>query len=138
NALPLEGLRVVEVTTAWAGPMAGRVLAFFGAESVHIEGPNRVNSWRLNKETPNPINFPDGEPGERPFDRSFLFNSQNVNKRSCILNLKMEEGRAILRKLAAQADVLICNFRPGTLAKLGLAYESLKEIKRDIIVAELP
>jgi crotonobetainyl-CoA:carnitine CoA-transferase CaiB-like acyl-CoA transferase len=103
-----------------------------------VESPNRVNSWRLNKEVPNPVNFPDGKPGERPFDRSFLFNSQNVNKLSCILNLKTEEGRQTLRRLVAVADVLICNFRPGTLEKLGLGYEDLVEIKPDIIVAELP
>ncbi|AYG60961.1 CaiB/BaiF CoA transferase family protein [Rhizobium jaguaris] len=136
--LPLQGIRVIEITTAWAGPMAGRVLCYFGAESIHVESPNRVNSWRLNKEKPNPINFPDGEPGERFFDRSFLFNSQNVNKLSCILNLKTEEGRQTLRRLVAVADVLICNFRPGTLAKLGLDYDNLTKIKPDIIVAELP
>ncbi|WP_162183321.1 CaiB/BaiF CoA transferase family protein [Neorhizobium vignae] len=138
EAPPMDGLRVIEITTAWAGPMAGRVLAYFGAQSIHVESPNRVNSWRLNKERPNPINFPDGEPGLRPFDRSFLFNSQNVNKLSCILNLKTEEGQSTLRRLVAVADVLICNFRPGTLAKLGLDYESLAAIKPDIIVAELP
>jgi crotonobetainyl-CoA:carnitine CoA-transferase CaiB-like acyl-CoA transferase len=135
---PLEGLRVIEITTAWAGPMAGRVLGFLGAEAIHVESPNRVNSWRLNREKPNPVNFPDGLPGERPFDRSFLFNSQNVNKLSLILNLKTEEGRQTLRRLVAVADVLICNFRPGTLAKLRLGYESLVDIKPDIIVAELP
>lgn len=136
--LPLEGVRVIEITTAWAGPMAGRVLGYFGAESIHVESPNRVNSWRLNKERPNPINFPGGLVGERPYDRSFLFNSQNVNKLSCILNLKTEEGRQTLKRLVAVADVLICNFRPGTLAKLGLDYDSLTRIKPDIIVAELP
>jgi len=135
---PLSGIRVVELTTAWAGPMSGRVLAFMGAESIHVESPNRVNSWRLNHESPNPNNFPGREPGGRPFDRSFLFNSQNVNKLSCILNLKTEEGRATLRRLVAKTDVLICNFRPGTLKKLGLDYESLTSIKPDIIVAELP
>jgi len=135
---PLEGLRVIEITTAWAGPMSGRVLAYFGAEAIHVESPNRVNSWRLNKEKPNPVNFPGGEAGKRPFDRSFLFNSQNVNKLSCILNLKTEEGRRTLRRLVEVADVLVCNFRPGTLAKLGLDYESLTKIKPDIIVAELP
>ncbi|WP_192847068.1 CoA transferase [Aureimonas sp. AU4] len=135
---PLAGLRVLEIATAWAGPMAGRVLGFLGAESIHIESPNRVNSWRLNKEVPNPVNFPGGEPGERPFDRAFLFNSQNVDKLSCILNLKDEGGRATLRRLVEKADVLICNFRPGTLDRLGLGYEALREIKPDIIVAELP
>jgi crotonobetainyl-CoA:carnitine CoA-transferase CaiB-like acyl-CoA transferase len=135
---PLGDIRIIELTTAWAGPMSGRVLSFFGAQSIHVESPNRVNSWRLNKDKPNPVNFPDGEPGARWYDRSFLFNSQNVNKLSCILNLKTEEGRATLRKLVAVADVVICNFRPGTLKKLGLDYESLTAIKPDIIVAELP
>ncbi|WEJ59764.1 CoA transferase [Devosia sp. FJ2-5-3] len=135
---PLEGLRVIELTTAWAGPMSGRVLAYLGAESIHVEAPNRVNSWRLNKDRPNPVNFPDREPGARWYDRSFLFNSQNVNKLSCILNLKTEEGRNTLRRLVEVADVLICNFRPGTLKKLGLDYDSLTKIKPDIIVAELP
>lgn len=135
---PIEGLRVIELTTAWAGPMSGRVLAYLGAESIHVEAPNRVNSWRLNKDKPNPINFPDFQPGDRWYDRSFLFNSQNVNKLSCILNLKTEEGRATLRRLVAVADVVVCNFRPGTLKKLGLDYQSLTSIKPDIIVAELP
>lgn len=135
---PLAGLRVLELTTAWAGPMAGRVLGFLGAECIHIESPNRVNSWRLNKEKPNPDNFPAGEPGERPYDRSFLFNSQNVNKLSCILDLKTGEGREIAKRLAVACDVVICNFRPGTLAKLGLDYDSLREARPDIIVAELP
>lgn len=135
---PLGDIRIIELTTAWAGPMSGRVLSYFGAQSIHVESPNRVNSWRLNKDRPNPVNFPDGEPGARWYDRSFLFNSQNVNKLSCILNLKTEEGRATLRKLVAVADVVICNFRPGTLKKLGLDYESLTAIKPDIIVAELP
>lgn len=135
---PLAGLRVLELTTAWAGPMAGRVLAFLGAECIHIESPNRVNSWRLNKEKPNPVNFPAGEPGARPYDRSFLFNSQNTNKLSCILDLKTAEGRAIARRLAAASDVLICNFRPGTLEKLGLDYDSLRAIRPGIIVAEMP
>jgi len=135
---PLAGLRVMELTTAWAGPMAGRVLGFLGAECIHIESPNRVNSWRLNKERPNPDNFPAGQPGDRPYDRSFLFNSQNVNKLSCILDLKTREGRAIAQRLAVECDVVICNFRPGTLAKLGLDYGSLKALRPDIIVAELP
>lgn len=135
---PLAGLRVLELTTAWAGPMAGRVLGFLGAECIHIESPNRVNSWRLNKEKPNPDNFPAGEPGERPYDRSFLFNSQNINKLSCILDLKTQEGRKIAKRIAVESDVVICNFRPGTLAKLGLDYDSLKVLRPGIIVVELP
>jgi crotonobetainyl-CoA:carnitine CoA-transferase CaiB-like acyl-CoA transferase len=134
----LGGLRVVELTTAWAGPMAGRVLAYFGAESIHVESPNRVNSWRLHHETPNPVNFPGGEPGARPFDRSFLFNSQNVNKLSCIVDLKSDEGRSVLTALAERSDVLICNFRPGTLAKFGLDHATLAARNPGIIVCEMP
>src|SRR5262249_51460329 len=66
---PLAGIRVVELTTAWAGPMAGRILAFLGAEVIHVEAPTRVNSWRLNKEARNPVNFPDQIAGTRFFDR---------------------------------------------------------------------
>lgn len=135
---PLRDLRVVEMTTAWAGPMAGRILAYFGAESVTVESPNRVNTWRLNRDAPLPENFPDGVPGTRHYDRSFLFNSQSVNKRSCILDLKRDDARAILLKLLSQSDVLISNFRPGTLEKLGIGFEDLQAINPRIIVAELP
>lgn len=135
---PLAGLRVVEMTTAWAGPMAGRILAFFGAESITIESPNRVNTWRLNRDKPLPENFPGGVPGARHYDRSFLFNSQSINKRSCILDLKKPEARAILTSLLQDSDILISNFRPGTLEKLGIGYEQLKAVNPGIIVAELP
>ncbi len=138
TALPLEGVRVVELTTAWAGPMAGRVLAWFGAEVIHVESPTRTNSWRINKDTPNPINFPGGDAGDRHYDRSFLFNSQNGNKRSLVLDLKTEEGLAAFKDLLATADVLTCNFRPGTLRKLGVDYDRLTRTNPGIIVAELP
>ncbi len=95
--LPLQGIRVIEITTAWAGPMAGRVLGYFGAESIHVEVPEPGQFLAIEQERPNPVNFPGGKPGERFFDRSFLFNSQNVNKLSCILNLKTEEGRQTLK-----------------------------------------
>lgn len=135
---PLEGVRVVELTTAWAGPMAGRVLGFLGAEVIHVEAPTRVNSWRANKDTPNPVNYPDFQPGERFFDRVFLFNSQNVNKRSLILDLKKPDGRRVLDRLLAVSDVLTCNFRPGTLRRLRLDYDSLRALHPGIIVAEMP
>jgi len=114
------------------------VLAFLGAEVIHVEAPTRVNSWRLNKEARNPVNFPGQVPGERFFDRAFLFNSQNVNKRSLILDLKAKGGTAALLRLLAVSDVLICNFRPGMLERLGLGYDALRKLKPDIIVAEMP
>lgn len=136
--LPLEGLRVVELTTAWAGPMAGRVLAHFGATSFHIESPTRTNTWRSNRDAPNPPTYPDLDPGARPFDRCFTFNSQNINKRSLVIDLKTEDGIAILRDLLHDADVLLCNFRPGMLQRLGLDPADLSETNPGLIVLEMP
>lgn len=136
--LPLEGIRIVELTTAWAGPMAGRVLAWFGAESFHVESATRSNTWRTNRDAPNPPNYPDCEPGERPFDRSYLFNSQNVNKRSLAINLKVPEGHEALRHLLDISDVLLCNFRPGFLARIGLDHATLVRTNPGIIVLQMP
>ncbi|WP_274425165.1 CaiB/BaiF CoA transferase family protein [Chelativorans sp. YIM 93263] len=136
--LPFENIRVVELTTAWAGPMAGRILAHFGADVTHIESPTRTNTWRTNKGAPSPVNYPDFDPGERRWDRVFLFNSQNVNKRSLAIDLKAEGGVETVRDLVLQSDVLICNFRPGMLRRLALDYESLSKHKPEIIVAEMP
>ena len=138
-ARPLDGLRVTELTTAWAGPMAGRVLASFGAETYHVEGPGRVNTWRLHHEpVANPANFPDGVPGDRPFDRAFLFNSQNANKGSLVVDIKAPDGLEILRGLARVSDVLICNFRPGTLRRFGLDHATLSRDNPGLIVCEMP
>ena len=136
--LPLEGIRVVELTTAWAGPMAGRVLAWYGAESIHIESPSRTNTWRSNRDRPNPVTYPDLDPGERPWDRCFTFNSQNVNKRSLVVDLKNPLGFSVVRRLIATADVLICNFRPGMLQRLGLDHATLSKDQPGLIVIEMP
>jgi crotonobetainyl-CoA:carnitine CoA-transferase CaiB-like acyl-CoA transferase len=136
--LPLEGIRVVELTTAWAGPMAGRVLTWYGAESFHIESPSRTNTWRSNRDGPNPVTYPDLDPGTRPWDRCFTFNSQNVNKRSLVVDLKKPEGFAVVRGLVALSDVLICNFRPGLLDRLGLGYAELSQQQPGLIVIEMP
>lgn len=136
--LPLEGIRVVELTTAWAGPLAGRVLAWYGAESFHIESPSRTNTWRSNRDRPNPVTYPDLDPGERPWDRAFTFNSQNVNKRSLVVDLKNPAGFSVVRRLVAVSDVLICNFRPGMLQRLALDYETLSKGQPGIIVIEMP
>lgn len=134
----LAGIRVVELTTAWAGPMAGRVLAFLGAEVIHVEAATRVNSWRSHREGRNSRNFPGQQPGERPHNRSFLFNSQNVNKLSITLDVKKAGGAETLLDLVTRSDVLVCNFRPGTLRKVGLDYENLRQRQPGIIVAEMP
>ncbi|QYK43106.1 MAG: CoA transferase [Paracoccaceae bacterium] len=136
--LPLEGIRVVELTTAWAGPMAGRILGWYGAESFHIESPTRTNTWRSNRDRPNPVTYPDLDPGDRPWDRCFTFNSQNVNKRSLVVDLKNPLGFSVVRRLVALSDVLICNFRPGLLQRLGLDHATLSRDHPGLIVIEMP
>ena len=135
---PLAGLRVVEITTAWAGPMCGRVLAWLGAEVIRIEPASRPCSWRHHGETRARFRYPDSDPGPRPYNRSALFNSQNVGKLSVALDLKRPGAQDALLRLLAETDVLVSNFTPGTLDRLGCGYAALSRTHPGIIVAEMP
>jgi len=108
---PLHGLRVVEMGQLIAGPFAAKTLGDFGAEVIKIEPPGTgdpLRNWRL---------LQDGT--------SVWWQVQSRNKRSIALDLRQTEGQAIARQLIADADVLVENFRPGTLEAWGLDYESL-------------
>ncbi len=135
---PLTGLRVVEFTTAWAGPMAGRILAWLGAEVIHVESASRTDSWRMVGQVFNPTRFPGDGAGERPWDRCALFNSQNANKLSLSLELKQPDAKAAMLRILAQTDVVLCNFTAGTLDRMGFGHAALKALRPDIIVAEMP
>ncbi|MDX1528307.1 MAG: CaiB/BaiF CoA-transferase family protein, partial [Gammaproteobacteria bacterium] len=120
---PLEGVRVVEMGQLIAGPFAGCVLAYFGAEVIKIEPPgsgDALRNWRVLK---------DGT--------SLWWRSLGRNKKSLSVNLRSDQGREIVRRLAAQSDVLIENFRPGTLEKWGLDPEALKADNPKLIVARI-
>lgn len=107
----LAGLKVVEMGQLIAGPFAGKTLGDFGADVIKIEPPGAgdpLRNWRL---------IQDGT--------SVWWQVQSRNKRSIALDLRAREGQEIARKLIAQADVLIENFRPGTLEKWGMSYEEL-------------
>ncbi len=117
----LEGIKVIDLTRVLAGPYATMVLADFGAEIIKIEVPKTGDDSRA---------FGPYVNGE-----SAYFMSINRNKKSITLNLKTEEGKDILKKLVMQADVLVENFRPGTMEKLGLGYDVLKEINPKLIYA---
>jgi crotonobetainyl-CoA:carnitine CoA-transferase CaiB-like acyl-CoA transferase len=134
----LEGLRVVEFTTAWAGPMAGRICAFFGAEVIHVESATRLDVWRQNNSVFLPRRYAGGIPGERPYNRVGYFNSQNMNKLSLTLDIKDARGREAMRRLLDQTDVVVCNFTAGTLARMGFGYEALSATNPGIIVVEMP
>jgi crotonobetainyl-CoA:carnitine CoA-transferase CaiB-like acyl-CoA transferase len=138
TGLPLSGLRITELTTAWAGPMAGRVLACLGAEVVHIEPANNLDSWRSHTPLLQPKRYPDQQGGERRYNRAALFNSQNTDKLSFSLDLKAPGGKEAFRELIAKSDGLITNFTPGMLGRLGFANEELWKIKSDLCIVEMP
>ncbi len=113
---PLAGLRVLDLTNVLAGPFCCHQLAHLGAEIIKVEVPGTGD---LARQLGN-------EPGlnDRLMGISFL--AQNPGKKSLTLNLKAEKGREILRRLVATADVLVENFRPGVMDRLGVGYEVLK------------
>ena len=135
---PLAGIRVLDVTTAWAGPFVGRVLAALGADVVNVEAASRMDLWRGGLTGENPRRYPDGQLGERPYDRTVLFNSQNLHKRSLCIDIKRPGGREALYAVARNVDVIVSNFTPGTLARMGLSYETLSQENPGVIVVEMP
>jgi len=121
---PLDGVRVIEATTTWAGPMAACVLADFGADVIKVEHPDGEVIRRLPPVIP---------------DSSLTVPDQTVNrnKRNLAIDLRSDAGREVFLKLASTADIMIENFRPGTLTKWGLGYEQVKAVKPDIVYVSI-
>lgn len=120
-ASPLDGIKVLDLTRVLAGPYTTMLLGDLGAEVIKIEQPGTGDESR---------NF-------GPFKNGFslYFMSVNRGKRSVTLNLKTERGQAIFKELLAQTDILVENFRPGTMKNLGLDYETLKADHPSLIYA---
>ena len=119
---PLCGLRVIDLTEVMAGPLCTMVLSDMGAEVIKIERPGSGDASR---------GMGGGE------ERNPYFRYLNRNKKSVTLNIKHEEGRALFLELVRSADVVIENFKPTVMPRLGLGYDALKEIKPDLIYAQL-
>ncbi len=120
---PLEGIRVLELGQLIAGPFAGCMLAYFGAEVIKVEPPGRgdpLRVWRVLEE-----------------GTSLWWRAMARNKRCITLDLRQERGRELARRLAAVSDVLIENFRPGTMERWGLGPEALKAANPGLIYARI-
>jgi formyl-CoA transferase len=120
---PLEGVRVLELGNYIAAPTAGRMLADFGAEVIKVERPgtgDELRNWRLHKG-----------------DTSMLYRTINRNKKSVVLDLRTEAGKQAVLRLAAKSDILLENFRPGTLEKWGLGPDVLNEANPDLIITRI-
>jgi crotonobetainyl-CoA:carnitine CoA-transferase CaiB-like acyl-CoA transferase len=118
--LPLQGIKVIEMGQLIAGPFASKILAEFGAEVIKIEPPltgDPLRKWRM---------LHDGT--------SVWWAAQSRNKRSVTLDLRQPEARDVVKRLVADADILIENFRPGTLEKWGLGWEVLHELNPRLVM----
>ena len=129
---PLEGIRIVDLTAWLSGPYTTEIMAHLGAEVIKVEKHDGGDAVRSN----GPYYGPNGISLKRtdPKDISLCILKRSRGKKSVSLNLKSEQGKEILRKLIATADVVAENFLPGTMEKLGFGYEDLKKIKSDIIL----
>jgi crotonobetainyl-CoA:carnitine CoA-transferase CaiB-like acyl-CoA transferase len=120
----LEGIRVLDLGTFIAGPHCATILGEFGAEVIKVEPPGEGDSLRrLGTNT---------ECGD-----TLVWLSEGRNKKCVTLDLRCERGRELLRELAAQCDVVVENFRPGTLEKWGLGYEALKALNPRVVMVRI-
>jgi crotonobetainyl-CoA:carnitine CoA-transferase CaiB-like acyl-CoA transferase len=142
--LPLEGIRVIDLTVSWAGPFATCILADLGAEVIKIE--SRYHWQQISRGiiarppeslmSNEPVwlwSYPDRKPGERPWNRTSINNPTLRNKYSMTVDLTRPEGMDIFKRLVTVSDVMVESNAPGTMEKLSITYDMLKQQRPDII-----
>src|ERR1700728_951872 len=120
----LNGIRVIDMTHNQAGPACAQMLGFLGADVIKLEEPKGGDVARTNMR-------------DRPDSDSLFFLVLNANKRRLTLNLKTDEGKALFKQVIAQSDVLLENFGPGALDRLGLGYDVLSKLNPKLIYATI-
>src|SRR5438552_10777075 len=120
----LSGIRIIDMTHNQAGPACAQILAFLGADVIKLEEPKGGDVARRNMR-------------DKPDSDSLFFLLFNANKRSLTLNLKSEDGKRLFREVIAKADVLLENFGPGALDRLGLGWDALQKINPRLIYATI-
>jgi benzylsuccinate CoA-transferase BbsF subunit len=125
----LKGVRIADLTWAGAGPFGTKIFSDFGADVIKVESSVRVDSVRTG-----------GPFKDRKFgvNRSGYFASRNTGKKSVVLDLKSEKGRALVFDIIRQADIVSNNFGPGAMERLGLGYEAVRAVKPDVIYLSMP
>ncbi len=127
---PLSGVRVVDFSMGWAGPLATRMLADLGAEVIKIEAGRYPDWWRSVDWSPEAI-------ASKQYEESLHFSALNRGKKSVSLDLTQEAGRGLAKTLVAQADVVVENQAAGVMPRLGLGYEDLSEARKDLIMLSM-
>ena len=137
--MPLKNYRVLDLSRIWAGPYCTKLFADMGAEIIKMESLSVYDSHR------GPINpakgiaaYPDGEPGDEPWNRNGWFNCLHMSKYGVTLELTKDEGRRVFELLVSISDVVIENFRQGSLERLGYTYEELRKHRPDLIYVSMP
>ena len=128
--LPLEGIRIIECTGWWAGPIAGQTLAQLGADIIKVESTQRPDGMRFASVKP--------PTEDKWWEWGMVYHGVNTNKRAITLNLTDPQGRAVLEKLVATADVLIENYTPRVMDNFGIAWERLSAINPELIMVRMP
>ncbi|WP_337185558.1 CoA transferase [Phenylobacterium sp.] len=126
---PLAGVRVLDLTQAWIGPMAAIALADLGAEVIKVEGVTRPDIWRFLGQAAAAPDAPTA-----PENRSWYFNGANRSKRGLGLDLSRPAGAEVFRRIVADADIVLENFTPHVMARFGLDYERLRAARPDVIL----
>lgn len=127
--LPLNGVRVLNFGWVWAGPIIGQTLGFLGAEVLKVESRERLDPMRR---------IPPFHGGAYDPDRSYSNHACWAGNGSVSLNLKQPEALDLVRQLAEKSDVVVENFSPGVMSRLGLGYDDLRAVKKDIIMFSMP
>jgi crotonobetainyl-CoA:carnitine CoA-transferase CaiB-like acyl-CoA transferase len=130
KSLPLSGIRVLDMTTFWAGPCCTHALALLGAEVIHVESTRRPDGTRMIAGIP--------VTEDRWWEKSPIFEALNTNKKGLTLDLQSPRGRELLRELIATADVLVENFTPRVLDQIGLDFPTAQSIRPDIVMVRMP
>lgn len=129
--MPLKGLRVVDLSMGWAGPLASRTLADLGADVIKIESASYPDWWRG-------ANFTEVFYREQLYEKNSNFNMMNRNKRGITLDLTQPDGRELLLQLVAKADALVENYSAEVLPKLGLDYATLRTVNPRLLMLSMP
>jgi crotonobetainyl-CoA:carnitine CoA-transferase CaiB-like acyl-CoA transferase len=130
DGLPLAGLRVLDLTTFWAGPIATQLLAALGADAVRVESVQRPDPQRYNTRVP--------RTEARWYETAPVFNAPNLGKREVTLNLSAPRGREVFDQLLATADLVVENYTPRVLDNFGLTYEHIRAVNPRVILVRMP
>lgn len=130
DPLPFTGLRVLDMTTFWAGPSCTHYLALQGAEVIHVESAQRPDGTRLIAGVP--------VDEDRWWEKSGIFSGLNTNKRGITVDFRTEAGREILRRLVVSCDVLVENYTPRVMEQIGLDYDTVHTLRPDTIMVRMP